>query len=87
MANLELLQDFAIPRDETRLAVGGPSITVWDLRTRRLHAVLPPDPSPTNTFDLSPDGTRVAVGLTDGSVVLWDLAVIQRQLEGLDRAR
>ena len=46
---------------------------VYELASGREWAVLPPQAAEIWALSWSPDGTRVAAGLTDGGVVVWDL--------------
>jgi WD40 repeat protein len=66
----------AFDRDGTRLAAvtitrSGPVFTVWDVRTRRQLAQRVVTGG-TGALTLSPDGTKVALGRTDGAIAVWD---------------
>lgn len=46
---------------------------LWDQETRRCIATIP-SPSPVTAIRLSADGSRLALGGSDGSVCLWDFS-------------
>ncbi len=58
----------------------GRSATVWDLQARRLLLALPEERGITWSLAWSPRGDRLAVGSSDGGVVLWNLPQVHRQL-------
>jgi WD40 repeat protein len=62
------------------------SVAVWDVEHRRRLFVLPEEHGPIAHLTWSPDGSRLAVGMKDGRVILWDLPRIRARLEelGLD---
>ena len=62
------------------LAQQGRSISLWDLEKRRLLLVLPERQSLPWSFAWSPDKQRLAVGLSDGGLVVWDLTAVRAHL-------
>ncbi len=52
-----------------------PSITLWNLETNREHAaLLIPEGAPAfSSCGFAPDGVTLGVGLSDGSIELWDI--------------
>src|SRR5262249_48996859 len=73
----------ALSADGRRLAWQGGGGTGWDMASRKLLAALPEDDSKVWALALSPDGDRLAVGLSDGSLAIWHLAQVQRHLSAL----
>lgn len=67
------IKSVAISPDGKSVATGGFSFHAYDIETGE---PLPgPDPfSDTNTADYSPDGKYFAIGLSDGGLIIWDLA-------------
>jgi serine/threonine protein kinase/WD40 repeat protein/tetratricopeptide (TPR) repeat protein len=63
----------------------GSNAVIWDARTGKRLLTLPEE-SGVWCYSWSPDNTRVALSLTDGAVVVWDLARVRRHLAelGLD---
>ena len=57
----------------------GPVI-VYDFASGREWAALPPQAAEMWALSWSPDGTRLAAGLTDGGVVVWDLEQVRARL-------
>jgi WD40 repeat protein len=51
--------------------------------SRKLLAALPEDDSKVWALALSPDGERLAVGLSDGNLAIWHLPQVQRHLAAL----
>ncbi len=41
---------------------------------------LPSERSPIKSVSWSPDGKRIAVGLSDGGVSIWDMESVKKQL-------
>jgi WD40 repeat protein len=62
------------------------AVAVWDVEHRRRLFVLPEEHTPIAHLTWAPDGSRLAVGMKDGRVILWDLPQIRAQLAelGLD---
>jgi WD40 repeat protein/tRNA A-37 threonylcarbamoyl transferase component Bud32 len=58
----------------------GRSATVWNLKTRKLILALPEVRGTTWSLAWSPKGEQLAVGSSDGGVVLWDLPRIRERL-------
>jgi len=48
-------------------------IYVFDLESRRLMTTLECDRGRVGTFSFSPDGSRLATGMEDGTALVWDL--------------
>jgi WD40 repeat protein len=80
-SGLALGSVIALSPDGTRFASqSGRSATVWDLRTRRLLLALPEERGITWSLAWSPRGDQLAVGSSDGEVILWKLPQVRRQL-------
>jgi WD40 repeat protein len=62
------------------------AVGVWDVERRRRLFVLPEEHGPIAHLTWSPDGARLAIGMKDGRVIIWDLPQIRTQLAklGLD---
>jgi WD40 repeat protein len=73
----------ALSADGHRFAWQGGGVMVWDMDNRKLLAALPEDDSKVWTLALSPDGDRLAVGLSDGSLAIWHLSQVQHHLAAL----
>lgn len=83
---LSLGTDLKLSRDQSSLVLNGPNYTVWDLKAGRLQCVLPAEANPSHTFDLSPDRSQLAIGLTDGTLAVWNLPIVRQQLESIGLA-
>jgi serine/threonine protein kinase/WD40 repeat protein/tetratricopeptide (TPR) repeat protein len=81
-------ESVAVSADGRWAAVGGPGqrITVAELVSGREVFTLPPEGSDVWCLAWSPDGAKLAVGLSDGGVAVWDLEQVRTRLEefGLD---
>jgi WD40 repeat protein len=67
--------------DGTWYAVGGArAVTVWEMADRKLLLTLPVERGGTWSVAWSPNRERLAVGTSDGGLVLWDLPKIGAQL-------
>jgi eukaryotic-like serine/threonine-protein kinase len=55
-------------------------LVLYDLTTEREVLRLPPEANTPWCHTFSPDGTRLAVGLSDGGLAIWDLAAVRAQL-------
>jgi serine/threonine protein kinase/WD40 repeat protein len=55
-------------------------VVVYDVQERRQMLTLPPEPSDAWSLAWSPDGGRLAVGLADGGLVIWDLEQVRARL-------
>jgi WD40 repeat protein len=64
------------------VATSGPtrSVLVYDLKTSRQHVTLPPEEADVWSTAWSPDGTRLAAGLSDGGVSVWNLEQVRARL-------
>jgi WD40 repeat protein len=62
------------------------AVSVWDVERQRRLFVLPEEHGSISHLTWSPEGTRLAVGMKDGRVILWDLPQIRAHLAqlGLD---
>jgi WD40 repeat protein len=77
----------AFSPDKRILAIARSAWTVQliDLATGREIATLSaPDPQPINSLCFSPDSGQLAVATNNHAIQLWDLRLIQRQLEELN---
>jgi WD40 repeat protein/serine/threonine protein kinase len=70
----------ALSSDGRWLAQQGRAINIWDLDTRRLLLVLQERQGLPWCFAFSPDRNRLAVGLSDGGLVVWDLSAVRTRL-------
>jgi WD40 repeat protein len=77
---------FVLAQDRSSLVLNGMNLTAWDLNARRLQWVLPGEANPSHSFDWSPDRSQLAIGLTDGTVAIWNLPAVRQQLESIGRA-
>jgi WD40 repeat protein/tetratricopeptide (TPR) repeat protein len=62
------------------VAGAGQSVTVADLASGREVLALPPEGCDVWGLAWAPDGTRLAVGLSDGLVAVWDLEQVRARL-------
>lgn len=74
--------------DGTWLATGGggQSVAVWDLKRRERLFMLPQERSTVWSIAWSPDRRQLAVGSSSGSIVLWDIPRIRKQLDEIGLA-
>ena len=56
------------------------TVTLWSSQTGSQVFSLPPESGPIWSLGWSPDGERLAVGLADGGLAIWNLSKIQAQL-------
>jgi WD40 repeat protein len=63
--------------------VQGRGVTIGDLHARREWLTLPPDRGDVWGLAWSPDGARLAVGLSDGGVAVWELEDVRAALAEL----
>jgi serine/threonine protein kinase/WD40 repeat protein len=75
-------ESVAVSADGRWAAVGGPgqSVTVAELASGREVFTLPPEGSDVWCLAWSPDGTKLAAGLSDGAVAVWDLQQVRARL-------
>jgi WD40 repeat protein len=66
----------AVDRDST-------SITIYDLQRKTEWFTLPAERTAIWSLAWGPDANKLAVGLSDGGLVLWDLAAVRIQLDEL----
>jgi WD40 repeat protein len=59
------------------------AVAVWDVERWRRLFVLPEEHAPIAHLAWGPDGSRLAVGMKDGRVILWDLPQIRARLAEL----
>jgi WD40 repeat protein len=59
------------------------AVAVWDIERRRRHFILPEEHGPIAHLTWNRDGSRLAIGMKDGRVVLWDLPQIRARLAAL----
>ena len=70
----------ALSADGAQVARATPRISIWNVPDRRWRVSLPPERSRVFSLAWTPDGRLLAVGSADGSLVLWDLPVVRREL-------
>jgi WD40 repeat protein/serine/threonine protein kinase len=73
----------ALSADGRRFAWQGGGVSVWDMDSRKLLVELPEDDRKVWSLAWSPDGERLAVGLSDGTLAIWNLPQVQRHLTAL----
>src|SRR5262249_54365100 len=56
------------------------AVLVYDLHEGRAALTLPPEENDVWSLAWSPDGTRLAVGLSDGGLAVWDLEQVRARL-------
>jgi tetratricopeptide (TPR) repeat protein len=62
------------------LAGAGQSVTIVDLVSGREILALPPEGGDVWSLAWAPEGTKLAVGLSDGAVAVWDLDQVRARL-------
>ena len=60
------------------------ALTIIDIKARTPLFALPSERSPIKCVSWSPDGKRIAVGLSDGGVSIWDMNSVKKQLTEID---
>jgi WD40 repeat protein len=60
------------------------SVALWDVRGRKKLCVLRPERNEIWSLAFDRTGTKLAVGLSDGGVSIWDLSAVNRALAELD---
>jgi WD40 repeat protein len=75
-----------VSADGRWLAQGTPAIRIWDLHAKKLLLVLPEGRSPSYGLAWSPNKDFLAVGLSDGTIAIWNLPKIQSQLSKISLA-
>jgi serine/threonine protein kinase/WD40 repeat protein/tetratricopeptide (TPR) repeat protein len=75
-------ESVAVSADGRWAAVGGPGqgITVAELTSGREVVALPPEGCDVWCLAWAPDGTKLAAGLSDGGVAVWDLEQVRARL-------
>ena len=66
-----------------RLFAGDPKTTaagIWDLDSKKRLFLLPEERSPIWSLAWSPNGESLALGLSDGGLVIWNLPKIRAEL-------
>ncbi len=56
------------------------ALTIIDVKAKKLLFTLRSERSPIKSVTWSPDGNRIAVGLADGGVSIWNMESIKKQL-------
>jgi WD40 repeat protein len=70
--------------DGTRIASvawQGSVVSIWDTRSRKRLLALPEEQSPISCMAWSPDLEQLAVGCSDGGLVIWNLAKVKALLD------
>jgi WD40 repeat protein len=71
----------ALSRDGAWLAVGGSkAVTVWNMNNQELVVALPEERGTVWSLAWSPDREHLAVGSSDGGLVIWNLPKINTEL-------
>jgi WD40 repeat protein/serine/threonine protein kinase len=71
----------ALSRDSAWLAAGGSkAVSVWDLNNRELVVALPEERGTVWSLAWSPDKEMLAVGSSDGGLVVWNFPGVQAEL-------
>jgi WD40 repeat protein len=70
----------ALSPDGRWLALHGSSVTIWDTQTRGLVLGLPPEPEAVACLAWGGGRDRLAVGSTNGRLVVWNLPRVRAQL-------
>jgi WD40 repeat protein/serine/threonine protein kinase len=65
-------------------SAGNRSVMIWDAAGQKLLLTLPEEHSSVSAVAWNPDGTRLAIGLNSGGLVIWDIPQIRAQLRMLD---
>jgi serine/threonine protein kinase/WD40 repeat protein/tetratricopeptide (TPR) repeat protein len=75
-------ESVAVSADGRWAAVAGPGqrVTILELESGREALTLPPEGSDVWCLAWAPDGTKLAAGLSDGSVAVWDLELVRARL-------
>jgi WD40 repeat protein/tetratricopeptide (TPR) repeat protein len=78
-------ESVAVSADGRWAAVGegGRKVTVVELASGQEVFALPPEGSDVWSLAWAPDGTKLAFGLSDGAVAVWDLAQVRTRLTEL----
>ena len=56
------------------------TVSIWDLDKKKELYKFKPEPNTVWALAWSPDGNRLAVGLSDGGLAIWDLKEVRKQL-------
>jgi WD40 repeat protein len=72
----------ALNKDGTRFAglLQSDVVSIWNTSDRKMLYSFRPEQSEVWSLAWSPEGDRLAVGLSDGGLVVWDLPAIETEL-------
>jgi WD40 repeat protein len=62
-------------------AISGRNVTIWDTATKKLSLTLPEEQGVIYSLAWCPNQERLAVGMGDGGLAIWDLAKVKAQLD------
>jgi WD40 repeat protein len=85
-ADFESGLGFAVSPNQKWIAVKAANTAIWEIETHRRLLSLAAESAAVEWLDWSPDCRRLALALTDGQIVLWDIPAVRRELKaiGLD---
>lgn len=86
MLNESQLSSLGLNREHLRVTTYGVQTALIDIKSGKQQLLFPAEGSAAQSAVWSPDQLQVAVGLTDGTIVLWDVPAVRRELRaiGLD---
>jgi WD40 repeat protein len=72
----------ALSKDGTRFAglLEPDTVSIWSTADRKMLYYFRPEQSTVWSLAWSPHGDRLAVGLSDGGLVVWDLRTVEAEL-------
>jgi WD40 repeat protein len=75
----------ALSKDGTRFAgiLESDVVSIWNTSNRKMLYAFRPEQSEVWSLAWTPKGDRLAVGLSDGGLVVWDLPAIETELAGI----